>query len=86
MIILGGGSAISFKVPGIIDIIKNALSAKEEIREKKLNNDSKEIDIQLKRMELYEKIKVSGIDPETLISPLEACAKAPLHSRLSQSF
>lgn len=76
LIVLGGGSAISFKVPGIIDIIKNALSAKEEIREKKLNNDSKEVDIQLKRVELYEKIKASGINPETLISPLEALCES----------
>ena len=72
LILLGGGSALSFKVPGLIDIVKNIISVPEDLRSKKLDNDSKELDIQLKRLELKQKIKDSGISPESLLSPMEA--------------
>ena len=72
LIFLGGGSALSFKVPGIVDIIKNLISVPEEIKSKKLDNESKELDIQLKRLEIQQKLKDSGINTESLVSPLEA--------------
>lgn len=76
LIFLGGGSAFSFKVPGLLEIIRKALSIPEELRTQKLDNDSKELDIQLKRLELNKKIKDSGIDPESLISPLSAVVES----------
>lgn len=72
LIFFGGGSALSFKVPGIIDIIKNVVTIPEDIRSKKLDNDSKEVELQLKRLELKCKIKDSGINPESLEEPLQA--------------
>ena len=76
LIFLGGGSALSFKVPGLIDIVKNIISAPEDLRTKKLDNDSKELDIQLKRLEFKQKLKDSGIDPESLLSPMEAIVES----------
>lgn len=72
LVILGGGSALSFQVPGVFDVLKKALSTKEDIRAMKLDNDIKETELQLKRLELHKKIKDSGIEPESLIAPLEA--------------
>lgn len=76
LIFLGGGSALSFKVPGLIDIVKNIISVPEDLRSKKLDNDSKELDIQLKRLELKQKLKDSGIDPDSLLSPMENIVKS----------
>lgn len=76
LIFLGGGSALSFKVPGLIDIVKNVISAPEELRTKKLDNDAKEIDIQIKRLELNQKLKESGINPNTLLEPLQAIVES----------
>lgn len=76
LIFLGGGSALSFKVPGLIDIVKNIISVPEDLRSKRLDNDSKELDIQLKRLELKQKLKDSGINPESLLSPMENIVKS----------
>lgn len=76
LIFLGGGSALSFKVPGLIDIVKNVISVPEELRTKKLDNDAKEIDIQMKRLELNQKLKESGINPNTLLEPLQAIVES----------
>ena len=72
LVIFGGGKAVSFKVPGLAEILKNILLIPEELRSKKIENDIKEVDLQSKRLELQQKIKDSGIEPESLISPLEA--------------
>ncbi len=72
LVVLGGGSAFSFKLPGIIDIIKSILSAKDEYRLKHAEADEKELQVLEKKLELYNKIKASGIDPETLNSPINA--------------
>lgn len=63
LVFLGGGSALSFHVPGIIDIVKNIINAPSEI---KMKNGSrrKELAIISKRIEVYEKLKSSGIDPK----------------------
>lgn len=72
LVMLGGGSALSFKVPGLIDIIKNALLIPQEIKSKKLENDTKEVELQLKRLELQKNLKDSGINPESLITSLDS--------------
>lgn len=71
LIFFGGGSALTFKVPGIIDILRKILATPEELRARKLDNDSKELDIQLKKLEINQKLKDSGIDPESLKTPIE---------------
>lgn len=83
LIFFGGGSALSFKVPGLIDIIKNILSTPEELRTKRLDNDYKalqieaqELEIQNKRLELQRKLMDSGISPETLVEPLRAVTES----------
>lgn len=76
LILLGGGSALTFKVPGIIDIIKSILNAPLERQEKKAAADLKTLEVFEKKLEIYEKIKASGINPETLKQPIEAIASA----------
>lgn len=41
-----------------------------------MENQEKEIDIQLKRLELHEKIKSTGANPGDLINPLEVLSKS----------
>lgn len=72
LVFLGGGSALSFNVPGIIDIIKNIACLPQDIKSKELENESRELEIIKKRLEINEKIKASGIDPQSLVNPLEA--------------
>lgn len=76
LVMLGGGSAFSFKVPGLIDIIKKALLTPQEIKEKQIENDTKEVELQLKRLELQQKLRDSGINPESLITPLNAIVES----------
>ena len=45
LILLGGGSAFSFKLPGIIEIIKSILSAKDDYRLKHAEADEKELQV-----------------------------------------
>ena len=72
LVVLGGGSAFSFKIPGIIEIIKNLASAKDEYRIKHAEADEKELEVLEKRMQLYEKVKSSGITPDELTGPIDA--------------
>lgn len=74
LILLGGGSAFSFKLPGIIEIIKSILSAKDDYRLKHAEADEKELQVLEKKLELYNKIKASGINPEALREPVDALA------------
>ena len=76
LVFFGGGSALTFKVPGITEIAKNILSFKEDYRAKKLDNDSKELEVKLKRLEFQQKLKESGIKPESLLEPLESVIKS----------
>ena len=71
LVLVGGGSALSFHVPGIIEIIKNIATIKSDIRIKNAEADSKELEVIAKRLEINEKLKASGIDPEALKNPLE---------------
>lgn len=70
LVFLGGGSALSFHVPGIIDIVKNIINAPSEIKMKKMEAEEKELAIISKRIEVYEKLKSSGIDPKKIQQPL----------------
>lgn len=72
LICLGGGSVLTFKVPGAIDIIKSILNAPAEYKIKKAEADQKELEILERKIEIYEKIKASGINPETLSQPINA--------------
>ena len=74
LVLLGGGSAFSFKLPGIIEIIKSILSAKDDYRLKHAEADEKELQVLEKKLELYNKIKASGINPEALRGPVDALA------------
>ena len=71
LIFLGGGSVLTFKVPGLIDIVKNILSAPLDIKLKKHETDLKELEVLEKRVEIYNKIKSSGIKPEDLEASLK---------------
>lgn len=75
LVFLGGGSALSFHVNGIIDVIKSILSAPADIRIKKATATEKELEVLNKKLEIYEKIKASGINPEDLAEPLDTLYK-----------
>lgn len=71
LVFFGGGSVLTFKVPGLIDIIKNIIKAPSEIRQSKSDADLKELEVLTKRAELYEKLSKCGIDPADIIKPIE---------------
>lgn len=75
LVFLGGGSALSFHVPGIVDIVKNIINAPSEIKMKKKDAEAKELDVLSKRIEVYEKLKSSGIELEDLQQPLTTLYK-----------
>lgn len=83
LVILGGGKALGFEIHGVIEIIKDIFSASddlsaksEDLRAKKLDNDLKELEVYEKKLELTKKLRDSGVDPESLVKPLEAVAKS----------
>ena len=76
LIFLGGGSAFTFKVPGMIDIVKNIINIPNEIKQKNTETEMKQLELLSKKYEFYKKIKSSGITPEDLIAPLEALSAA----------
>lgn len=70
LVFLSGGSALSFHVPGLIDIIKNIINAPSDIKLKRMEVENQELEIISKRLEVYNKIKSSGINPKDLENPL----------------
>lgn len=74
LIFLGGGSALSFHVPGMIDIVKSIINAPNEIKQKNTEAEMKQLELLSKKLDVYNKIKSSGISPEDLMKPLEALA------------
>lgn len=76
LIFLGGGSAFTFHVPGIIDIVKSIINVPNEIKQKSVETEMKELELLSKKFEFYNKIKSSGITPEDLMAPLEALSAA----------
>jgi len=75
LVFLGGGSALSFHVPGIVDIVKNILNAPSEISIKKNEAEIKQLEVLSKRIDVYNKIKACGIDPKDLQEPLSTLNK-----------
>lgn len=71
LVFVGGGSALSFQVPGVIDILKSIFTAPAELKEKMANAELKELEVLEKKVEVYEKIKASGIDPKALSKSLD---------------
>lgn len=76
LVILGGGKALGFEIHGAIEVIKDIFSAPEDLRAKKLDNDLKELEVFEKKLELTKKLRDSGVDPESLVKPLDAVAKS----------
>ena len=72
LVFLGGGSALSFKVPGAIDIVKSIFSAKDDYRIKHAEAEKAELEVLEKKADLLQKIKDSGINPESLKNPVDA--------------
>lgn len=72
LIFLGGGSFLTFKVPGAVDVLKSIFSAPAEYRLKKLDVTQKELEILEKKLAIYNKIKESGSDPDSLSRNLDA--------------
>lgn len=66
LVVLGGGSFLSFKLPGMPQIIKDFFSISHKIKREKLENQSLELDILNKRMDLIERAEKNGIDIEKL--------------------
>lgn len=54
LIFLGGGSALTFKVPGLIDIIKSILNAPSEHQKKQATADLKSLEVLEKKLAIYE--------------------------------
>lgn len=69
--VAGGGSFLTFKLPGLPQIIKDILTLSDDIKKKKLETEKAELEVIQKKIELYEKIKSAGINPEDLKKPLE---------------
>lgn len=57
LVLLGGGNAFSFKLPGIIDLIKSILSAKDDYRLKHAEADEKELQVLEKNSNCTIKLK-----------------------------
>lgn len=73
------GSALSFHVPGIVEIIKNIANAPAEIAMKKNEAEIKKLEVLSKRLEVYNKLKSSGINPEDLqqhLNTLNKCTQS----------
>lgn len=55
LVFLGGGSALSFKVPGAIDIVKSIFSAKDDYRIKHAEAEKAELEVLEKKADLLQK-------------------------------
>ena len=71
LVVAGGGSFLTFKLPGLPQIIKDILTLSDDIKKKKLETEKAELEVIQKKIELYEKIKSAVINPEDLKKPLE---------------
>lgn len=75
LVAIGGGSIAAIKVPGLPKIIKDILILPDEKRKAKAEAEGLELENIDKKIELYEKIKSSGINPEDLNKSIEIIAK-----------
>ena len=69
--VAGGGSFLTFKFPGLPQIIKDIFTIPEEIKIKKLEAEKTELEIIEKKIEIMERIKSAGINPEDLKKSLD---------------
>jgi len=72
---VGGGSAFAFKVPGVVDIIKEILLLPEEKRKMQAEAEGIELDNLKKKVEIYNEIKSLGIQPENLVGSIDTIAQ-----------
>ncbi|MBD9338129.1 MAG: hypothetical protein EGP69_09425 [[Ruminococcus] faecis] len=75
LVMVGGGSAFAFKVPGVIDIIKEILLLPEEKRKMQAEAEGIELDNLKKKVEIYNEIKSLGIQPENLVGSIDTIAQ-----------
>jgi hypothetical protein len=75
LIVVGGGSAVSFKVPGAVDIAKKILLLPEDKRKAKAEAEGMELDNLSRKIDLYDKIKSLGINPENLTANIDTIAR-----------
>lgn len=71
LVFFGGGNILTFNVPGVIEIIKNLIKARSEIRQSKSDADLKELEVISKRIEICEKLRQCNIQPEDILKPLD---------------
>lgn len=71
LVVAGGGSFLTFKLPGIPQILKDILTLPDDIKKKKLEAEKTELEVIEKKVELIEKIKSAGINPEDLKKSLD---------------
>lgn len=83
LVFFGGGSALTFQVPGVIDVLKSVFTAPAELKEKNASAELKELEVLEKKVELYEKIKASGVAPEALSKSLDEIAKSSASLKLA---
>jgi len=69
-VVAGGGSFLTFKLPGVPQIIKDILTVPNEIRKSKSEAEKLELEVMQKKLELVEKIKSAGINPADLSKSL----------------
>ena len=66
LMVAGGGNFLTFRFPGISQIIKDILTLSSDVKKSKSEAEKSELEVIEKKIELYEKIKSSGINPEDL--------------------
>ncbi|SCI20616.1 Uncharacterised protein [uncultured Eubacterium sp.] len=75
LVMVGGGSAFAFKVPGVVDVIKEILLLPEEKRKMQAEAEGIELDNLKKKVEIYNEIKSLGIQPENLVMSIDTIAQ-----------
>lgn len=71
LVVAGGGSFLTFKLPGLPQIIRDILTLPADIKKKNLETDKVELEVLEKKVEIYEKIKSTGINTEDLKKSLD---------------
>ena len=70
VILIGGGSFLTVKFPGAINVIKQILTLKTSADIEKEKLESLQLDNYEKKVKLYQQIKEAGINPADLDKPL----------------
>lgn len=83
LIVVGGGNFLTFKLPGISQVIKDILTLPTSIKKTKAETEIAETEAMIKKCELYDKIKSSGINPEDLKNPIDIISKTTKNLEVS---